>query len=195
MDHAKQLESAYQLYQTKEFGKALTLFSFLYDEDPSDLEAKAGVLLCSTAVDFPNEAQTLLELYTIVRSVDEENAYDALQSLVDTIEAGEETLKEGVNIRLEDEVEKEDGILYRDFKALFMQSHDFSKTFQDIFFSTRVIITEKEDFFDFIEILIEHGFYELAMNYIENANQAFPSDEKLSDLLDKLQNLSNDHVS
>jgi hypothetical protein len=53
-------------------------------------------------------------------------------------------------------------------------------------FSTKVIITEKEDFVDFLDKLIEHGFSEMALTYLENALSVYPSDKLLAKLLKKL---------
>jgi hypothetical protein len=53
-------------------------------------------------------------------------------------------------------------------------------------FSTRVIITQKEDFIDFLDNLIENGFSEMALTYLESALGAFPTDKMLRKLLKKL---------
>ena len=53
-------------------------------------------------------------------------------------------------------------------------------------FSTRVIITKKEDFIDFLDNLIEFGFAEMALTYLENALSVYPSDKLLRKLLKKL---------
>ena len=53
-------------------------------------------------------------------------------------------------------------------------------------FSTKVIITEKEDFVDFLDKLIEHGYTDMALSYLESALGAYPSDEPLRKLLKKL---------
>jgi hypothetical protein len=53
-------------------------------------------------------------------------------------------------------------------------------------FSTTVIITKKEDFIDFLDQLIEHGFEEMALTYLESALSVYPSDKLLRKLLKKL---------
>ena len=62
----------------------------------------------------------------------------------------------------------------------------FKEIFENIMFSTRVIITKKEDFIDFLDNLIEHGFAEMALSYLENALSVYPSDKMLRKLLKKL---------
>jgi len=63
---------------------------------------------------------------------------------------------------------------------------DFKETFENIMFSTKVIITEKEDFIDFLDKLIEHNFTEMALTYLENALAIYPTDILLMKLLKKL---------
>jgi hypothetical protein len=62
----------------------------------------------------------------------------------------------------------------------------FRETFENIMFSTKVIITQKEDFIDFLDNLIDHDFAEMALSYLENALSVYPSDKLLRKLLKKL---------
>ena len=87
---------------------------------------------------------------------------------------------------LRDRLEFEDGILYSDFKKIVVDGADFRETFENIMFSTRVIITQKDDFVDFLDRLIENDFAEMALTYLENALSIYPSDKLLRKLLKKL---------
>ena len=69
---------------------------------------------------------------------------------------------------------------------LLTEGDDFKTTFENIMFSTKVIITKKEDFLDFLDKLIEHNFVDMALNYLENALSIYPDDALLSKLLKKL---------
>ena len=53
-------------------------------------------------------------------------------------------------------------------------------------FSTRGIITQKDDFVDFLDRLIEHDCAEMALTYLENALSVYPSERLLHKLLNKL---------
>lgn len=59
----------------------------------------------------------------------------------------------------------ENGIKYEDFIALIQSRGSFKEVFEDIMFSTKVIISRKEDFVDFLAKLIENGFVEVSLNY------------------------------
>jgi hypothetical protein len=88
---------------------------------------------------------------------------------------------------LRDRLEQEDGILYDDFKAIIAQNDgDFKSVFEKIMFSTKVIISDKEDFLEFLDLLIENGYNEMALNYLENALSIYPTDMQLRTLLKKL---------
>ena len=52
-------------------------------------------------------------------------------------------------------------------------------------FSTKVIISKKEDFIDFLDKLIEHGFIDISFKYLENAVSIFPNEIKFHNLLKK----------
>ena len=56
------------------------------------------------------------------------------------------------------------------------------------FFSTKVVITQKNDFFDFVTRLIDNEYIDVALSYIDSANQVFPSDERLRELLNRISN-------
>jgi len=54
-------------------------------------------------------------------------------------------------------------------------------------FSTRVIITAKDDFIDFLDLLLHNDFKEMGLAYLETALKTYPNDTKLRKLLDELQ--------
>ncbi len=58
-------------------------------------------------------------------------------------------------------------------------------------FSTKVLISKKEDFVDFLTKLIDNGFTEISMNYIESAISVFPNDKKLISLINRVKNIEN----
>ncbi|MBN2832720.1 MAG: tetratricopeptide repeat protein, partial [Campylobacterales bacterium] len=79
------------------------------------------------------------------------------------------------------------GIKYEDFLTLIESRGSFKEAFEDIMFSTKVIISKKEDFVDFLSKLMENGFVEMSLNYLESAVTLFPNDEQLLSLIKKVQ--------
>ncbi|MDQ7067591.1 MAG: hypothetical protein Q9M40_06290 [Sulfurimonas sp.] len=109
-----------------------------------------------------------------------------MTEIIQNIDGSLEKLSEVFADPLRDRLEFEDGILYKDFKNILNEGGEFRETFENIMFSTRVIITQKDDFIDFLDKLIEHDFAEMALTYLENALSIYPSDKLLRKLLKKL---------
>ena len=86
----------------------------------------------------------------------------------------------------EAKINAENGIKYEDFMRLVGVRGNFKEVFEDIMFSTKVIISRKEDFVDFLSKLIENGFVEMSLNYLESAVIRFPNDEQLLSLIKKV---------
>jgi hypothetical protein len=53
----------------------------------------------------------------------------------------------------------------------------FKKAFEDIMFSTKVVITEKDEFIDFVTQLANEGFDEMALNYLDATTSLFGDDQ------------------
>ena len=63
-----------------------------------------------------------------------------------------------------------DGVAYKDFQKM-CETKSFKEVFEDLIFSTKVIFTSREDFYTFLKDLIENGFENIALSYIEDMPQ------------------------
>ena len=131
-------------------------------------------------------AEALFDYYEILKEDDKEQADIIMSEILQNMDGTLEKLSEIFADPLRERLEFEDGILYSDFKQLLKEGAPFKETFENIMFSTRVMITQKEDFIDFLDKLIEHDFAEMALTYLENALSVYPSDKLLYKLLKKL---------
>jgi len=131
-------------------------------------------------------AEALFDYYAILRNEDAQQADTVISEILETMDGTLEQLaglfSEGIGQRLE----FVDGIMYSEFKELVTNENDFKRIFENIMFSTRVIITEKEDFVDFLDNLIDNGYKEMALSYLENALGVYPNDTQLRNLLRRL---------
>ena len=84
-------------------------------------------------------------------------------------------------------VDSLDAIKYDDFKELINSRGSFRLAFEDIMFSTKVAIENKEDFFDFVSRLIDNDFNNTAYSYLDGFNDYFSYDEKIEKLYKKLE--------
>ena len=81
----------------------------------------------------------------------------------------------------DESLEEQNAISYADFMDAVRRG-GFKSTFEDIMFSTRVMIDNRDDFLEFLQNLIKNDFIEMGLNYIETAAVMFAGDERLSAL-------------
>ena len=60
-----------------------------------------------------------------------------------------------------------EAINYSDFNKTVEQRGSFKLAFEDIMFSTKVAIDNREDFYDFVTKLIDNGFDKTAYIYLD----------------------------
>jgi len=176
-----------EAFHNREFSRALFYFSLALSESPNDKEARIYAILANLAHDREEEALSLFEYYITSHEVSEEN--DAiLEEIIDSLEVGPEKLFSFFEQKaLEEHLLQEDGIVYDDFMTLVAQKGDFREVFEDIMFSTKVLISNKDDFIKFLDQLIENGYIEISFHYLESAVSLFPNDSKIHSLLKKAQ--------
>lgn len=182
----KTLSQAKESFSKSEYKNALEKFAVVLQDFPNSKEAYNGVILSEMALSGEGGAEALFDYYEILKDEDKESADNIMRDILQTMDGTTDKLSEIFAEPLREKLEFEDGILYQDFRAILDKGAGFKETFENIMFSTRVIITQKEDFIDFLENLIEHGFAEMALTYLENALSVYPSDELLRKLLKKL---------
>ncbi len=182
----KTLTKAKESFSKSDFKNALDQFAIVLQNYPNSEEAYNGAILSEMAMSGEGGAEALFDYYEILKKEDKKTADNIMRELLQTMDGTVEKISEIFAEPLLQRLEFEDGILYKDFKDIVAQTGNFKETFENIMFSTRVIITQKEDFIDFLENLIEYGFSEMALGYLEHALSAYPNDESISTLLKKL---------
>ncbi len=178
---SKFIETAKNNFFKREYKKALLHFSLALKDEPYDLDAKIGVLLSDMAMDQEEEAMALFELYEVSRKEGLSGVDDIIESLLsdDDIEIITEEAKVHQPY--------EDGIEYRDFISLLENRESFQRALEDLMFSTRIIIHEKEDFMEFVNLLIENNYSNLALNYLESALSLYPHESFFQETLKQLE--------
>jgi len=182
----KILSQAKESFSRADYKSALEKFAEVLQNYPNSKEAYNGVILSEMAMSGETGAEALFDYYEILKEEDKEEADVVMEEILQNMDGTIDKLSEAFTQPLRERIEFEDGILYSDFKKLLDEGADFKETFENIMFSTKVIITEKDDFLDFLDKLIENGFSEMALTYLENALSVYPSDKLLTKLLKKL---------
>ena len=182
----KILNQAKESFSQEDYKSALDKFAQVLQNDPDSKEAYNGVILSEMALSGEIGAEALFDYYEILKEEDSEEADAIMSEILRNMDGTVEKLGEIFAQPLRERLEFEDGILYSDFKKLLDEGAEFKETFENIMFSTKVIITDRDDFLDFLEKLIDHDFTEMALTYLENALSVYPGDKLLRKLLKKL---------
>jgi tetratricopeptide (TPR) repeat protein len=176
-----------EAFRNREFTRALFYFSLALQENPKDKEARICAILADLGLEREEEALSLFEYFLMSQDSQEESDL-ILEEIIDSLEMGPEKLFSFFEQQaLEEHLLEEDGITYEDFIELVDQKGGFKEAFEDIMFSTKVLISNKDDFISFLDQLIEHGYIEMSFHYLESAVSLFPNDLKLHSLIKKAQ--------
>lgn len=182
----KALNQANDYFLSGQYSEALRDYSLVLKDFPDSKEAYNGAILSDMAMSGESAGEALFDYYTILRSEDAESADIIISEILETMDGTTEQLSGLFDETMKQRLAYEDGIMYTEFKELVENDNDFNRIFENIMFSTRVIITEKEDFVDFLDNLIDHGYKEMALSYLESALGVYPNDRQLRNLLRRL---------
>ncbi|MEN8147919.1 MAG: hypothetical protein ABFR02_09930 [Campylobacterota bacterium] len=182
----KTLALANESFSKSEFEQALRSYAMVLKDYPASKEAYNGAILAEMAMSGEGGAEALFDYYAVLREDDAEQADVILSEILETMDGTLDQLGEIISQPLTERLEFEDGIMYSEFKEIVDDAGDFRRIFENIMFSTRVIITEKDDFVDFLDKLMENNYHEMALSYLEGALAVHPNDEQLRKLLRRL---------
>lgn len=175
-------------FYKKNFEAALLNFSLALEKDPSSKEARISAILADLAMEKEDEAIALYEYYVVSKVSGTEDSENLIEEIINSVDFSLESLEAlFFENEIEAKIDEENGIAYEDFKVFIENKNSFKEAFEDIMFSTKVIIHKKDDFIDFLEKLIDNGFTDMSLNYFESAVEMFPNDEKLLSLVKKVE--------
>ncbi len=182
----KALNQAYEHFLSGQYQNALRDYSLILKDYPDSKEAYNCAILADMAMSGESAGEALFDYYTILKNEESESADIVISEILETMDGTMEQLSTLFSETIKQRLDYEDGIMYNEFKELVREENDFNRIFENIMFSTRVIITEKEDFVDFLDNLIDHGYQEMALSYLESALGVYPNDRQLRNLLRRL---------
>ena len=159
-----------------DYVNALRSYGLILKDYPLLDEAKIGVYLSDLGAESEAEAQALFDYYQMIKS-EKENAVDIIDGLIDSLDSTKHNIQELLLNPIQEHIEYGDGIRYSDFLALVESRGSFKKTFEDIMFSTKVVITDKDEFIDFVTKLADEGFDEMALGYLDATTNLFGDDQ------------------
>ncbi|BBG66715.1 hypothetical protein NNO_2012 [Hydrogenimonas sp.] len=186
-ENRKILDRAENLFYRGDYDEALRMYGILLKDCPQLEEARIGAILSDIALENDEEAQALFEYYQVLKDEGQEDAERIIEDMIGSLDNALEKISDLLESSLFVRDEAAEGITYGDFKELVTLRGSFRRAFEDIMFSTKVVITEKEDLLDFLQQLVDNGFNEMAMRYIEGAAVAYPGEERIQDLIEKIK--------
>ncbi len=162
-----------------DFDTALIAFGEALQSCPDSEEAKIGAFLSDMGKENEIEAQALFEYYHIIKE-ERDNAFETIVTLMDSIVRNTtEIVLEHDAQSVREVIEYGEGIGYEDFVRIVEEKGSFKRAFEDIIFSTKVIISQKEEFIDFVERLIAEGYKAEALSYLDGVAHLFGNDQEV----------------
>ncbi len=160
------LRRAEEQFLKKDYSNALKIYGILLKDHPSLKDAMVGAYLSDMGLDLEDDAQALFDYYQAIKD-SSDDAQEIIDSLSQTIYATRFVVQEQLDGIIHQQTQLQDGILYEEFTKLVEQEGDFRQVFENIMFSTKVIITKKDDFIDFVKRLIGAKYSDLALKYLD----------------------------
>lgn len=131
-------------FYNKNFESALLNFSLALEKEPDSKEARISAILSDLAMEKEDEAIALYEYYLVSKDSGSEDPEKMIEEIINSVDFTLESLEA---LFFEDEIEakidEENGIAYDDFKLFIENKNSFKEAFEDIMFSTKVIIHKK----------------------------------------------------
>lgn len=184
-------KKGFEQFSQKQYALAFRTFAHVLSLDPTNKEAKIGLLLSDSALDFPEHASHLFDYYQILlNKTTKSKAIAQILEILESMDKATFFLSSVFKSADTKKAEELDGILYQDFLKAVKSRSSFKTAFEDLMFSTRIIFVSKQEFYSFLQQLIENGFLDIGLEYIEHLREVY-YDYELDEILSKA--LKNDH--
>ena len=187
IDEQRLVNIAGSLFLKTNFKEALFIYSQLSTNFPKQKEYELYALLCDIGYEDPNKALSLYNYFSIAKEINYENAFKDTKILINQYEGDINKMIEIINGLSSSSIDSLNVIRYEDFKSIIKTRGSFKIAFEDIMFSTKVAIESKEQFFDFVNKLIDNDFNTTAYTYLDGFNDHFAYDSKIEQLYKKLE--------
>ena len=159
-------------FKRSKFKDAIFYFSLAY-EKTQEKNLLFLIQICSLGEENAEEAKLLFDYYMAkVRAGEDDEGVEEILKILESRDEESEYFEE------------QDAISYEDCS--------FKKVFENIMFSTKVMISNKDDFLEFLGNLIKNDFIDMSMNYLESAAVMFGGDERIDQLFKEIQKRQND---
>ncbi|WP_281651589.1 hypothetical protein [Helicobacter bilis] len=183
-------KKAFELFAAKQYKKAFELFTHNLTLEPNNTESTIGILLADMAEDFEEQAVGLYEYYQILLSQEISKA-KAREQILKTIKSFDKSTNSIFSMLKHLESLRADslnGILYEDFKQITKEKKNFKEAFEDLMFSSKIIFTSKNEFYEFLNELIDNDYQDISMEDIDSLKKNIIYDGEIEKILQKVAN-------
>jgi tetratricopeptide (TPR) repeat protein len=174
-------------FLSRKFDKALFIYSQLASNFKDNKQYPIYALFCDIASEDEEKGMSLYDYFSIAENENIDTAIAYVEEVVNTYDGDIDKMMDILEDLSTSTIDSLDAIRYEDFKILIKSRGSFKVAFEDIMFSTKVAIETKEDFFDFVDKLIENDFKNTAYTYLDGFNEYFSYDIKIEELYKKLE--------
>lgn len=178
---------AEDMFLQKKYKESIQEYIKILSNKPFDEDARIGIILNDMAFDREEEAQALFDYYLILKKKTPESAAEMVKAVINSFDESTSKITKVMEDSMELKALQADGISYADFNLLVKQRGNFREVFENIMFSTKIIILGKDEFISFLHQLIDNNFNSMALNYLEGAVEIFMYDKDIQKLFDKLR--------
>ena len=159
------LQRAEDQFLRKNYIDALKIYGLLLKDYPKFQEAEVGAYLSDIGLENDEDAQALFDYYQVIKQ-STTHADQVIDNLMQAIHSTRVVIQQAFGATNEAAM-YDGGIAYTDFVQSVEDKGDFKLAFEDIMFSTKVIIDTKKDFIDFIRRLMAAGYHKMAVDYLD----------------------------
>lgn len=175
------LRRAEDQFLNKNYMDALKIYGLLLKDYPQLKDAKVGACLSDMGFDLEDDAQALFDYYQAIKD-SSDDAEEIIDELSQSIYATRIVVQEQIIGAFKEQIEYQDGISYDDFVALVEQKNSFREAFENIMFSTKVVIATKDEFIDFIQRLVGADYHDVALKYLDSISGHFGASQDIYEL-------------
>jgi len=189
------LKQAHGFFTAKQYDKAMFLYSQVSSLDSKNQEFQLYCIFCDIASENDEQGQSLFDYFTLALEEDSSTAIKYVTDLINSYDGNNNKIMTMLSEFSNQNIDQLDAITYDDFEVLVKQRGSFKIAFQDIMFSTKVAISSKDEFYEFINQLIDNDFKTTAYDYLDGLTEYFKYDTQMIELYNKLGSKSIEHNS
>lgn len=166
-------KKAFAMFSKCKFKESFMLYEMAFWLDTSDLDSIIGMYLSDIGIEFPDDAIGIFDAYQVsLKTKPRSEKYFTQKTILKLIQAFDKKNNAITNNHrkfiemYETHYESHDAISFRDIQEL-LKTISFKEIYTSVIIKSKLIFSEKNEFYEFLNLLIKNGFPEASMTYID----------------------------